>query len=71
MNCSGWHSFFDKSEAAMEIFSTWLPAALENGTMKCAPEPEVVGKGLEKIQDALDRLAQGVSAKKIVVDISP
>ena len=37
--------------------------------MKCKPDPEVVGEGLEYVQEALDRMAKGVSAKKLVVKL--
>lgn len=36
--------------------------------MKCKPDPEVVGKGLESIQKAMN-MAPGVSAKKVVVEL--
>ena len=64
-----WKSFFDKSPAAKQVFSEWLPAALEQGNMKCQPDPDVVGQGLESIQEAVDRMSQGVSAKKLVVEL--
>ena len=34
-----------------------------------APEPQVVGKGLGRIQEALDTCKRGVSAKKVVVSL--
>lgn len=37
--------------------------------MKCKPDPEVVGKGLEHVQTAIDLQAKGVSAKKLVVEL--
>ncbi|KAK4504256.1 hypothetical protein PRZ48_005172 [Zasmidium cellare] len=52
-----------------DVWVNWLPAALEKGLMKCKPDPEVVGQGLEKIQDAVDIIGAGVSAKKIVVEL--
>lgn len=69
MLTAGYHSPFHTSEAAKEIFGTWLPAALASGAMKCLPEPKVVGQGLEKIQEAIDIAGEGVSAAKIVVKI--
>lgn len=51
------------------IFQEFLPRALAEGQFVPAPEPEVVGKGLDKIQDAFTVHRQGVSAKKIVVAI--
>lgn len=52
-----------------QVFETYLPKALAKGQFVPAPEPQVVGKGLEKIQDAFMVSMQGVSAKKIVVTL--
>lgn len=52
---------------ARSIFEEFLPRALAERQFVLAPEPEVVGKGLDQIQNALAILKQGVSAKKIVV----
>ena len=52
---------------AEAIYAEFLPRALAQGKLKAAPEPEVVGKGLEYIQTAIDTWNKGVSAKKIVV----
>jgi NADPH:quinone reductase-like Zn-dependent oxidoreductase len=49
------------------IFEDFLPKALEAGTFIPAPEPLVVGKGLESIQGAVDLQRKGTSAKKVVV----
>jgi len=49
------------------IFEEFLPRALAERQLVPAPDTEVVGKGLEKIQDAFEVHKQGVSAKKIVV----
>lgn len=51
------------------IWDQWLTAALANGSLRCKPDPEVVGKGLENVQAALDLQAKGVSAKKLVVEL--
>lgn len=51
------------------IYEDFLPRALEEGTYVAAPEPQVVGKGLESIQEAFDLLGKGVSAKKVVVNL--
>ena len=47
----------------------WLNKAMEEHRMKYMPQSEVVGKGLEHVQQAVDLLAKGVSAKKLVVSI--
>ena len=50
-------------------FGGFLPEALAKGLYKIAPPPQVVPtKGLEGIQEALDILKKGVSAKKLVVE---
>ncbi|KAL4978406.1 hypothetical protein BDW66DRAFT_149241 [Aspergillus desertorum] len=43
--------------------------ALERGRFVPAPPPLVVGKGREKIQEALDIQLKGVSGKKLVVTL--
>ncbi|CRL21532.1 Alcohol dehydrogenase superfamily, zinc-containing [Penicillium camemberti] len=49
-------------------FAGYLPEALAQGTYQVAPAPEIVStEGLEGIQEALDLLKKGVSAKKLVV----
>ncbi|KAJ4363934.1 hypothetical protein N0V83_009387 [Neocucurbitaria cava] len=54
---------------ARPIFEQFLPRALAERQFVPAPEPEVVGKGLDKIQEAFGVLQKGVSAKKIVVQL--
>ncbi|KAH7311600.1 chaperonin 10-like protein [Stachybotrys elegans] len=49
---------------------TWLRTNLEKGTVRPSPDPTVVGKGLEAINAGLDRLRQGVSCTKLVVEIA-
>ncbi|KAH7316803.1 zinc-binding oxidoreductase CipB [Stachybotrys elegans] len=51
------------------IFEDYLPEAFEQGTFVPSPEPLVAGQGLESIQSALDLMAEGVSARKIVVTL--
>ena len=52
-----------------KIFVDFLPAALESGRFKAKPEPLIVGKGLEKAQEAIDTYKAGVSARKVVVTL--
>jgi len=52
-----------------DIFVDFLPGALERGTFVAAPDPRVVGKGLESLQVAFEIQMKGVSATKIVVSI--
>lgn len=51
-------------------FGGFLLEALATGIYKVAPKPQIVAtKGLEGIQEALDILKKGVSAKKLVVEV--
>jgi len=58
-----------ENEVGNAIWANFLPKSLADGNYTCAPTPNVIGEGLESIQDALDLLAKGVSAKKIVVSV--
>ncbi|KAH8898305.1 putative alcohol dehydrogenase [Thozetella sp. PMI_491] len=55
-------------ETTRHIYTKYLPAALDSGSFRPMPKPEIVGHGLEKIQEALDLSKKGGhSAKKLVV----
>ena len=58
-----------KDDEAGPVVWRWLTTALADGSMQCKPNAEVVGRGLESIQEAVDRIGEGVSAKKLVVEI--
>jgi hypothetical protein len=47
----------------------FLPKALAEGIYIAAPDPHVVGKGLEYMQAGFDLQKKGVSAKKMVVSL--
>jgi NADPH:quinone reductase-like Zn-dependent oxidoreductase len=57
------------NEVSRAIYEDYLPAALAQGKYIAAPEPLVVGKGLEYVQEAMDMNKKGVSAKKVVVSL--
>ena len=57
------------NELGAAVYADYLPKALAEGKFIAAPEPLVVGKGLESIQKALDVQMKGVSAKKVVVSL--
>jgi NADPH:quinone reductase-like Zn-dependent oxidoreductase len=57
------------NEVSKAVYEDFLPAALAAGTYQAAPEPRVVGHGLQHIQAALDAQLEGVSAAKIVVSL--
>ncbi|KAF9761314.1 hypothetical protein IL306_003865 [Fusarium sp. DS 682] len=63
------HVLLGSTDTGKRLWVDWLLGALEHGTMKCVPHPEVVGKGLEEIQDAVDMIGKGVSGKKLVVEL--
>lgn len=54
---------------AKYIFTEYLPKALESGSIIPAPEVQIVGEGFDKIQEAMDTLIRGVSAKKLIVTL--
>ncbi len=64
-----WGSSLKDGGLGGKIFGEFLPRALEEGRYVCAPEPLVVGRGLESIQEAFEVLKKGVSAKKVVVSL--
>lgn len=58
------------NEIGSMIYQEFLPKALEEGRFLPAPDHIVVGNGLERIQEAMNRhMHEGVSAGKYVVTI--
>ena len=51
------------------LFEDFLEPALASGRFQAAPRPLVAGTGLDAIPEAMRRLAQGVSARKVVVSL--
>jgi NADPH:quinone reductase-like Zn-dependent oxidoreductase len=64
-----WGSSLMNTEVGPMLWEQFLPAALADGRYIAAPEAQVVGSGLEQVQTALDVLARGVSARKVVVSL--
>ncbi|WPG99406.1 Hypothetical protein R9X50_00222000 [Acrodontium crateriforme] len=60
---------FGVSEVPYPLWKDFVTSALEKGVLTCAPEPLVVGKGLESIQAGMDANKKGVSAKKVVIEL--
>ena len=56
-------------EVGEAVYVEFLPRALEEGKFVAAPEPQVVGEGLECVQEAYEVQKKGVSAKKVVVTL--
>jgi NADPH:quinone reductase-like Zn-dependent oxidoreductase len=57
------------NEVGQAVYENFMPKALKAGTFVPAPEPLVVGKGLESVQEAVDLINKGVSARKLVVSL--
>jgi NADPH:quinone reductase-like Zn-dependent oxidoreductase len=62
-----WGSSLMNNEVGPMLWEHFLPAALAEGRYITAPEPQVIGTGLDQVQTALDALGRGVSARKLVV----
>jgi hypothetical protein len=50
------------------VWRKYLPEALAAGKFLAKPEPHIL-KGLDRVQEGLDLLEKGVSAKKIVIEV--
>lgn len=64
-----WGSDKMANDLGKAIYEDFLPQALAEGKYVAAPEPQVVGKGLEHIQSAMDLNKKGVFARKVVVTL--
>jgi hypothetical protein len=51
------------------IYEDFMPKALVTGAYVPAPDPLVVGKGLESVQEAVDLINKGVLVRKLVVPL--
>lgn len=58
----------DKS-LAEAIWTGYLEPALAQGKFSAQPSSQVVGHGLDKIQEGMDMLGKSVSAVKLVVKL--
>jgi NADPH:quinone reductase-like Zn-dependent oxidoreductase len=57
------------NKVGRSVYAEFLGKALAAGSFTPAPEPYIVGKGLESVQKAFDMSKEGVSAKKLVVTL--
>lgn len=64
-----WGGALKDNEVGPAIFVDFVPAALASGAYRAEPQAEIVGHGLDAIPAGLQRLRQGVSAKKLVITI--
>ena len=60
---------FGISETTHPVWESYVPEALQQGKLRCVPEPLVIGKGLENVQKGCDKNKEGVSAKKVVIEL--
>ncbi|KAK4496688.1 hypothetical protein PRZ48_012670 [Zasmidium cellare] len=60
---------FGQDGVAEKIYGGFLGEALEKGSYVPAPEPLIVGHGLEKVQEGVDLVLKGMSARKAVVTL--
>ncbi len=59
------------NEVSRIIYEDCLPQASGEGRYVAAPNPFVVGRGLAFVQAGLEAQRKGISAKKVVVSLSP
>lgn len=59
----------DRLEQFRHWMGTWLWENLAKGVIRPSPEPRVVGKGLGAINAGLEIVLQGVSCRKLVVEV--
>ncbi|KAF2689454.1 GroES-like protein [Lentithecium fluviatile CBS 122367] len=60
---------FAVNDVTTPVWKEFVTPALEAGKIKCLPTPTIVGKGLEHVQEALQKSKAGVSATKLVVEL--
>ncbi len=64
-----WGTTLKDNEVSKIIYEDFLPQALADGRYVAAPEPYVIGTGLEYIQAGFDAQIKGVSARKVVISL--
>jgi hypothetical protein len=52
------------------IWHNYIPLALQSGQFYAKPDPFILKGGLAKVQEGIDMLKKGVSAKKIVIELA-
>ena len=64
-----WRHGTDQEPFGRWFFNEWLEKAMSDGTVVPAPEIEIVPGGIGAAQTVFDRLKEGVSGKKLVVQV--
>lgn len=62
-------SVFAINPVTHPLWKDYVLPALEQGKLRFLPEPMVIGKGLEKVQEGCEANKKGVSAKKVVIEL--
>jgi len=52
------------------IWHDYVPSALASGKFQAKPDHFIIKSGLAKVQDGIDMLRKGVSAKKLVIELA-
>jgi NADPH:quinone reductase-like Zn-dependent oxidoreductase len=60
---------FAINDIAAPVWREYVTPALRTGKIQCLPPPVIVGKGLQHIQNALNKCRAGVSTAKLVVEL--
>lgn len=68
-NTSAFRIATDQQDFGRWLFNDWLEKALAEKTFVPSPAIEKVGGGLASVQNTMDRLAKGVSGKKLVIPL--
>jgi len=68
LRTAGWSTHIKDDEVGPPLFA-WITEALAKGVLRCKPNAKVAGRGLEAVQQAVERMEKGVSATKLVVEI--
>lgn len=57
------------NEVGPAVWKDFLPGVLESGKFEAKPDASVVGKGLDKVQEGINKLKAGASATKYVIEL--
>ena len=60
---------FAVNDVATPVFENFVTPALNTGKLKPLPPPTIVGHGLKSVQTGLEKIKQGVSGTKLVVEL--
>ncbi|TVY76479.1 Dehydrogenase orsE [Fusarium oxysporum f. sp. cubense] len=52
------------------LWEDYIGSALEQGVLKCVPEPYIIGDSLDSVEEGCKLNQQGISAKKVVITLT-